>query len=109
METLGPHMSIEGGQKSPKKLPKKHGKGENEKTRPRRPTMRPYSVMRMFEFLVVAVIEEMVGDSFNPHFTESMTLRSFISVSMTLRSFPSENLTLRSFPSENMTFRSFPS
>ena len=31
METLGPHMGIEGGQKSPKKLPKKHGKGENEK------------------------------------------------------------------------------
>ena len=66
--------------------------------------MRPYSVIRMFEFLVVAVIEEMVGDSFNPHFTESMTLRSFLSVCMTLRSLPSENLTLRSFPSENMTF-----
>ena len=79
------------------------------KTRPRRPTMRPYSVIRMFEFLVVAVIEEMVGDSFNPHFTESMTLRSFLSVCMTLRSFPSENLTLRSFPSKNMTLRSFPS
>ena len=63
----------------------------------------------MFEFLVVAVIEEMVGDSFNPHFTESMTLRSFLSVCMTLRSFPSENLTLRSFPSKNMTLRSFPS
>ena len=70
--------------------------------------MRPYR-MRMFEFLVVAVIEEMVGDSFNPHFTESMTLRSFLSVCMTLRSFPSENLTLRSFPSKNMTLRSFPS
>ncbi len=53
--------------------------------------MRPYSVMRMFEFLVVAVIEVMVGDSFNPHFTESMTLRSFPSICM-------------SFPSENMTF-----
>ena len=61
--------------------------------------MRPYSLMRMFEFLFVAVIEEMVGDSFNPHFTESMTLRSFLSVCMTLRSFPSENLTLRSLPS----------
>jgi len=33
METLGPHMGIEGGQKLPKKLPKKHGKGENEKKR----------------------------------------------------------------------------
>ena len=75
--------------------------------------MRPYSVMRMFEFLPVAVIEEMVGDSFNPHFTESMTvsmtLRSFPSENMTLRSFPSDNLTLRSFPFENMTLRSFPS
>ena len=79
------------------------------KTRPRRPTMRPCSVMRMFECLVKAVIEEMVGDSFNPHFTESMTLRSFLSVCMTLRSFPSENMTLRSFPSENLTLRSFPS
>ena len=59
--------------------------------------------------MVKAVIEEMVGDSFNPHFTESMTLRSFLSVCMTLRSFPSENLTLRSFPSKNMTLRSFPS
>ena len=54
------------------------------KTRPRRPTMRPYSVIRMFEFLVVAVIEEMVRDSFNPHFTVSITLRSFLSVCMTL-------------------------
>ena len=71
--------------------------------------MRPYSTMRMFEFLVVAVIEEMVGDSFNPHFTESMTLRSFPSENMTLRSFLSENMTLRSFPSENTTLRSFPS
>ena len=53
--------------------------------------MRPYiySVMRMFEFLVVAVIEEIIGDSFNPHFTESMTLRSLPSECMTLRSFPS--------------------
>ena len=74
------------------------------KTRPRRPTMRPYSVMRMFEFLFVAVIEEMVGDSFNPHFIESMT---FPSKCLTLRSFPSENSTLRSFPSENSTLRSF--
>ncbi len=32
-------------------------------------------MMRMVEFLVVAVIEDMVGDSFNPHFTESMTLK----------------------------------
>ena len=31
METLGPHMGIEGGQKSQKKAPKKHTKGENEK------------------------------------------------------------------------------
>ena len=31
METLGAHMGIEGGQKKPKKLPKKYGKGENEK------------------------------------------------------------------------------
>ena len=46
--------------------------------------MRPYSVISLFEFLVVAVIEEMVGDSFNLHFTGSMTLRSFLSVCMTL-------------------------
>ena len=39
--------------------------------------MRPYSMMRMFEFLVLVVIEEMVGDSFNPYFTESMTIGSF--------------------------------
>ena len=58
--------------------------------------MRPYSVMRMFEFLVVAAIEEMVGDSFNPHFTESITLRSFTSKCTTLRSFLSENVTLGS-------------
>ncbi len=57
-------------------------------------------VMRMFEFLVVAVIEEMVGDSFNPHFTESMTLRSFPSENITLMSFPTENINIRSFPSE---------
>ena len=71
--------------------------------------MHPYSVIRMFEFLVAAVIEEVVKDSFNPHFTVSMTLRLFLSVCMTLRSFLSENLTLRSFPSDNMTLRSFPS
>ena len=34
METLGAHMGIEGGLKKPKKLPKKHGKGENEKNEP---------------------------------------------------------------------------
>ena len=50
----------------------------HEQTRPRRPTMRPYSVMRMFEIMVVVVIEEMVGDSFNPYFTESMTIGSFL-------------------------------
>ena len=58
--------------------------------------MRPYSVMRMFEVMVVVVIEELVGDSFNRHFTQSMTLRSFPSEYMTLRSFSFENLTLRS-------------
>ena len=47
-------------------------------TRPRRPTMRPYSMMRMFEFLVLLVIEVMVGDSFYPYFTESMTIGSFL-------------------------------
>ena len=56
--------------------------------------MRPYSVMRMFEFLVVAVIEEMVGDSFNPHFTESMTLRSFL---ISLRMYNLEVISLREF------------
>ena len=40
--------------------------------------MRPYSVTRMFEVMVVVIIEEMV------------------------LIFPSENLTLKSFPSENI-------
>ena len=31
METLGPHMGIEGGQKSPKKASKKHTKGRKRK------------------------------------------------------------------------------
>ena len=35
----------------------------SQQTRPRRPTMRPYSVMKMFEFLIVAVIEEIIGDT----------------------------------------------
>ena len=60
----------------------KNGKSDfavYEETRPRRPTMRPYSVLRMIEFLVVAVIEEIVGDSFNfsACFQWEMTLRSY--------------------------------
>ena len=31
MEILGPHIGVEGGQKSPKKVSEKHTKGENEK------------------------------------------------------------------------------
>ena len=48
----------------------------------------------MFEFLIVAVIEEMIGDSFNPLITESMTLRSFL---ISLRMYNLEVISLREF------------
>ena len=87
---------------------------------PRRPTMHPYSVLtqhstllRMFEFLVVAVIEEFLEIVsilnlflililllffilfLDPHFTENKTIMSFTSENMTLRSFSFENLTFK--------------
>ena len=73
--------------------------------------MRPYSVLRMFEFLVVAVIEEFLEIVsilnlflililllffilfLDPYFTENKTIRSFVSEIMTLRSFSFENMT----------------
>ena len=36
--------------------------------------MRPHSVLRMFEFLVVAVIEEIVGDKIDKSFTNHISL-----------------------------------
>ena len=69
--------------------------------------MRPYSASRIFEFLVVAVIEEIVKDSFNSsvYLPDNQYDLSFLLILLHLNHFLNPHLTenMRSFFSENMS------
>ena len=64
--------------------------------------MRPYSVLRMFEFLVVAVFEEVFGEIFgsilvlipflNPYFTDNMTFKVIFLRSLRCLRLPKHNV-----------------